>query len=147
LIARRMAYTWDEGSFRKDREPTFIHEEPMPHLTLRRCAALIVFLSTMQTAHAQITSAEIERGLRFPGTRAYDGEPFTQRYSYGTYSPQIYIGGNASHLYYLDYLDRADRAEKFGYRMPVDPYFEAPPVVQAPSPVRVGIGFGIFRRR
>lgn len=125
----------------------------MPRLTLRLCASLFIFLSALQTANAQITSAEIERGLRFPGTQAWDGDPYTQRYSYGLANAPIYIGGNASHLYYLDYLDRADRAEKFGYAMPVDPYFEAPPTVQAPSRVRIGVGIGIgggfghFRRR
>lgn len=151
LIAVCMSYTWHEGSIRKDREPTFFHEEIMPRFSFRLCAALVVFVGTMQTAHAQITSAEIERGLRFPGTRAYDGDPYTQRYSYGLNSPEIYIGGNTANLYYLDYLDRADRAQKFGYRMPVDPYFETPPVVQTPPTVRVGVGIGFgggfFRRR
>jgi hypothetical protein len=122
----------------------------MPRFTLRLCAGLVVFFSTLQTVNAQITNAEVERGLRFPGTQSWDGEAYTARYSYGLYTAPVYIGGNTTNLYYLDYLDRANRAAKFGYPMPVDPYFEAPPIVQEPLPVRVGIragGFGIFRHR
>lgn len=124
----------------------------MLRLPLQMCISLFVFLGAMQTVQAQvITNAEVERGLRFPGTRAYDGEPYTQRYSYGLATAPIYLNGSATYLHYLDYLDRADRAAKFGYPMPVDPYFETPPIVQAPAPVRVGIGFGgrfgILRRR
>jgi hypothetical protein len=124
----------------------------MPRLPLRLLAATFVFFAVMQTANAQITNAEVERGLRYPGTRAWDGDPYTQRYSYGLMYAPVHIGGDSRYLYYLDYLDRADRAEKFGYRMPVDPFFEEPVVVHEPAPVpvrtHVGFGgFGIFRRR
>ena len=114
-------------------------------------AAAMVLAGT-QTVHAQVLSGtEIERGLRFFGP-AYDGEPYTQRYSYGT-SGFLYINGDPRRLQYLDYLDRAERAEKFGYRMPIDPFFEAPLVEVHPGEVieqpRVygGFGFGRWRRR
>ena len=113
------------------------------------CAVLVVFGTGTSTVHAQvITNAEVERGLRFRGP-AYDGKPYTQRYSYGTGSAPIYLNGDARQLWYLDYLDRADRAEKFGYRMPIDPYFDGAPTVQTAPAGRVfiGGGFGIFRRR
>lgn len=113
-------------------------------------ATTFVFAFAVQPTHAQvITSTEIERGLRYRGTTPYDGEPYTQRYSYGT-GATFFLNGNAAQLRYLDYLDRADRAEKFGYPMPADPFFEAPPAPVHPN-VRVGVGFGtgygIFRRR
>jgi hypothetical protein len=121
--------------------------------TLRICAALFVLAGAAQFASAQvISSAEIERGLRYRGNAFFDGEPYTQRYSYSTGAPFAYLNGDSRQLWYLDYLDRVDRAEKFGYRMPIDPYFNVPP----PSPsepvmvhptVRTGFGFGIFRRR
>ena len=60
--------------------------------------------------------------------------------------PNLYLNGNSAQLRYLDYLDRADRAQKFGYRPPVDPYFDVPPQEQT-YPVRPFIGFGILRRR
>ena len=59
-------------------------------------------------------------------------------------------------MIYMDYLDRADRAAKFGYPMPVDPFFPpTPPVVSYPipaetvvaEPVSGGGWFGFFRRR
>ncbi|MBM3994905.1 MAG: hypothetical protein FJ303_12240 [Planctomycetes bacterium] len=112
------------------------------------CAGLVVFAGASDV-HAQVmTNAEIERGLRFRGP-SYDGEPYTQRYSYGLQTVPIYLGGDARRIWYLDYLDRADRAEKFGYPMPIDPYFSGPPVVHTAPPGRVfvGFGFGIFRRR
>jgi hypothetical protein len=109
-------------------------------------AALLVFTGTTN-AHAQvITNGEIERGLRFPGP-THDGEPYAQRYSYGLGQGILYFNGDARNLWYLDYLDRADRAKKFGYRMPVDPYFpDATPEPTEPV-VRPAIGFRIFRRR
>lgn len=120
------------------------------------CATLLTFTCATQNLHAQvITNGEIERGLRFRGP-AYDGEPYTQRYSYGLGAAPIYLNGSASQLYYLDYLDRADRAEKFGYRMPIDPYFATPideanttVIVETYQPVRatIGIGGGMWRRR
>lgn len=114
------------------------------------CAITFAFFVNVPSIHAQvITSAEIDRGLRYPHSAPYDGEPFTQRYSYGS-SASFFLNGSAQNMYYLDYLDRADRAEKFGYRMPVDP-FEVPPTVPTYPAVRYGIGFGsgygIFRRR
>jgi hypothetical protein len=112
-------------------------------------AALLVFAGAPQIQAQVITNGEIERGLRFPGTPSFDGEPYTQRYSYGLGAAPIYFNGDARRLYYLDYLDRADRAEKFGYRMPIDPYFEEVQPVPANPPVRgfIGGGFGIWRRR
>jgi len=126
----------------------------MERVPFRLGVSLLVFLGALQSIHAQvITSAEIERGLRFPRTPSYDGEPYTQRYSYGT-SGNINLNGDSRRIWYLDYLDRADRAQKFGYRMPIDPYFEDVPVEEAqptvvapPPPVRAGFGFGWFRRR
>lgn len=119
-------------------------------------AALVVLCGFTTTVHAQvITNGEIERGLRFRGP-SYDGEPYTQRYSYQLNSAPIYINGDARNLWYLYYLDRADRAEKFGYAPPIEPYFAEPGdenaepvVVQPASPGRVflGGGFGILRRR
>lgn len=119
----------------------------------RICAALIVLAGAASLADAQvITSGEIERGLRYRNTTSFDGMPHTQRY---LSLPNAYLNGDSRQLWYLHYLDRVDRAEKFGYRMPIDPYFSGPPpepteVVESappPPPVRAGFGFGIFRRR
>lgn len=117
------------------------------------CAVLVLFAT--QTVRAQvITSGEIERGLRYRGI-SYDGEPYTQRYGYGLDLAPVYLNGSSQRLNYLHYLDKADRAAKFGYRMPIDPYFETP-VEEEPSaepvavPVRAPIGFGgwgFWRRR
>ncbi len=122
---------------------------------------LVVTLGITQPIRAQVmTNTEQERNARYPYSLPYDGEPYTQRYNYGTRG-MFYFNGNARQLYYLDYLDRADRAKKFGHAMPVDPFFPeppeegvaqpieaAPPVVVAP-PVRVfgGFVFGAWRRR
>jgi hypothetical protein len=118
--------------------------------------ALLTVLAGTQSLHAQvITSGEIERGLRYPATPSYGGEPYTQRYNYGRMD-FLYLNGDSRNLYYMDYLDRADRAAKFGYRMPIDPFFEAPhaEIIEQPAtvvapPVRVysGFGFGHWRRR
>ncbi len=133
--------------------------------TLPFCAALLLVAGGSQVAHAQvITDSYVERGLRYPGVKSFEGEPYTQRYSYGTTGSFIFINGDSRQLYYLDYLDRADRARKFGYRMPIDPFF--PPVLEdgvpvdgpppegavvvnpAPAPrVTIGGGLGWFRRR
>jgi hypothetical protein len=110
-------------------------------------AALLLLAGTQSIQAQVITNAEIERGLRFRGTPSYDGEPYTQRYSYGLGIAPVYINGKSSYLTYLDYLDRADRAEKFGYRMPIDPYFEAVQPVPVEPAVRAGFGFGLWRRR
>ena len=121
----------------------------MKHFSIWICSAL-AYAALTQSLHAQvITNAEVERGLRFRGTPAWDAEPYTQRYSYGMANAPIYLNGNPRMLYYLDYLDRADRAEKFGYPMPIDPFFETVEPAPAPPPpsVRVGLGFGILRRR
>jgi hypothetical protein len=128
------------------------HEDFMKSYSLWLGVILIVFGASATSVEAQaITNAEIERGLRFRGTPSYDGETYTQRYSYGLGAAPFYLNGDSRQLYYLDYLDRADRAEKFGYRMPVDPYFEAPPPVPTYTPVRgyigIGAGYGIWRRR
>jgi hypothetical protein len=130
------------------------HEDIMKSYSLWFCAILVVFAGAAQTVQAQvITNGEIERGLRFRGP-AYDGESYTARYSYGLGAAPIYLNGDARQLYYLDYLDRADRAHKFGYRMPIDPYFETPieevagpEVIAVPARGYIGGGFGIFRRR
>ena len=124
----------------------------MKNHSLWLVAILVVFGVSANFVQAQIiTNAEIERGLRFRGTPSYAGEPYTQRYSYGLGAAPFYLNGDARQLYYLDYLDRADRAEKFGYRMPIDPFFEAPPPVPAYAPIRgfigIGGGFGFWRRR
>ena len=110
-------------------------------------ATLLVIGATQPLQAQVITNAEIERGLRFRGTPSYDGEPYTQRYSYGLGAAPVYLNGDARLLYYLDYLDRADRAEKFGYRMPIDPYFEVIQPVPSTPAVRAGFGFGVWRRR
>lgn len=129
--------------------------------TTRLFTAIVLFASAAQFAHAQvITDGYIQRGLTYPGPASHDGEPWTQRYSYTT-GAYIFINGDSRQLYYLDYLDRADRARKFGYRMPIDPYFPefpvegaqpmpAEPVMVAPVQVQprfFGGGFGFFRRR
>ena len=113
------------------------------------CAALVVFAAAVPNLHAQIiTNGEIERGVRSRGP-AYDGESWTARYNYGLGITPVYINGNARALWYMDYLDRADRAEKFGYAMPIDPYFEEPPphAIAPPGRTYMGFGFGIWRRR
>jgi hypothetical protein len=127
--------------------------------TLRLFSALLLLAGAAQFAHAQvITDGYIQRGLTYPGPASHDGEPYTQRYSYTT-GAYIFINGNSRQLYYLDYLDRADRARKFGYPMPIDPYFPEFPIEGAPAePVMVapvqtqqrvffGGGLGFFRRR
>ena len=108
------------------------------------CAAFLVCAGAASNAHAQvITNGEIERGLRWNGA-THDGEPYTQRYSYGLGQGILYFNGDARALWYLDYLDRADRAQKFGHRMPIDPYFaDAAPEPTQPV-VRRAV---IFRRR
>ena len=111
------------------------------------CAVLVVFAGFTPALHAQIiTNAEVERGVRFGGP-SYDGESWTARYNYGLGATPVYLNGDARALWYLDYLDRADRAEKFGYRMPIDPYFESPPPMGVAPAGRAYMGIGIFRRR
>jgi hypothetical protein len=91
---------------------------------LRRAAALLTaWLALPVAASAQvITNGEIERGLR-PGPRMpYDGSPQTLRYNYDLGGAFFYLGGSGRQLSYLEYLDRVDRAERFGYRMPPNPY-------------------------
>ena len=122
----------------------------MKSYSLMLSAALFVFTGAQQVQAQVITNGEIERGLRFRGP-SYDGEAYTQRYSYGLGAAPVYINGDARQLIYLDYLDRADRAEKFGYRMPIDPYFETPPAPVTVTPIReyigIGGGYGFWRRR
>jgi hypothetical protein len=68
----------------------------------------------------------------------------------------FYLNGDSRQLRYLDYLDKLDRAYKFGYPVPVNPYFDDN--VPAPEPVvtppnertprwNLGGGLGWFRRR
>lgn len=128
---------------------------------MRFCAALVLLAGASQFAQAQvITDGYIQRGLMYPGPVGFDGEPYTQRYSYRT-GAYIFLNGDSRQIYYLDYLDRVDRARKFGYRMPIDPYFPevpidvaapAEPIVVSPAPAQPrvflgGGGFGFFRRR
>ena len=124
---------------------------------LRCCAALLLLAGAAQIANAQvITDGTIDRGLRYPSTSLFEGEPWTQRYNYGT-GGIFYLNGDSRQLRYLDYLDRADRARKFGYRIPVDPYFDdvpveeevvAQPVAPPPQPrIFIGGGLGFLRRR
>jgi hypothetical protein len=139
-----------------------IHEEVMMK-PMHLCAALVLLAGAAHVAQAQvITDGYIQRGLMYPGPANFDGEPYTQRYSYRT-GAYIFLNGDSRQIYYLDYLDRADRARKFGYRMPIDPYFpEVPieaapqvmgePVVVSPPPAQprgfFGVGgLGFFRRR
>ena len=107
----------------------------------------VVFLASHSFASAQvITGGEIQRGLSYGAYSPYDGAPFSHRYGYGAGSPMLYFNGSSSNLRTMDYLDKADRAEKFGYRMPADP-FTTPAVTPAPSRVRVGVGAGFYRWR
>src|SRR5262249_13459744 len=125
--------------------PPANHEDIMKSSLYALCAGLAVFAATAPTVHAQvITNGEIERGLRFPGS-AFDREPYTQRYSYQLGTAPIYLNGNARALWYLDYLNRADRAEKFGYAMPIDPYFEEPAPAGVAPAGRAYMGFGLWR--
>jgi len=156
-----MVYTSFEGATPTD-EFTLTDEELMKTSPLRLGAALFVLAGFSQFANAQvITDGFIQRGLTYPGPASHDGEPWTQRYSYTT-GAYIFINGDSRQLRYLDYLDRADRARKFGYRMPIDPYFpEVPidvvqqpnePIVVSPPPAQPrvffgGGGFGLLRRR
>ncbi len=105
--------------------------------TLRWCAAVLLVAGAAQIAHAQvITDANTERGLRYPGTPNFDGEPWTQRYAYGT-GGIFYLNGDARQLWNLDYRDRLDRAKKFGYPKPADPYGEVLPPPHPVEPIPV----------
>lgn len=88
---------------------------------------------------------EAERALR-PGVYVpYEGAPFSHRYFYETGS-MLYYGFNTRNFSYLEYLDRVDRAEKFGYRIPPDPFGHQPPTAGASRPL-FGSGRGFLRRR
>ena len=140
---------------------------------MRFILSILCFLCAVSAAHAQvfISGGEFERQLR-PGYNApHDGQPFSHRYGYSTDMSSFYLGHQGWRLGYLEYLDRQDRAAKFGYcPPPYDCRYEFPaaePVVVqpanpaaqgAPAPtvnesppvttqVRVGVGFGLFRRR
>jgi hypothetical protein len=95
------------------------------------CAAAVLTwsLTLPAAADAQVFSdAEIERGLR-PGPRSpYDGVGVMQRYNYQT-GAILYLNGSARQLNLMDYYDRLDRAERFGYRLPPDPFRRRPVVV------------------
>lgn len=118
----------------------------MKATALSFCAALVVLVGVTQSAHAQF-------GHRLRSL-FYDPDAYDRRYSYQLGNPINLnatfsnYGVTAEQYRYQDYLDRADRAEKFGYRMPVDPYFETPPADLAapPASAPVGPGFRIFRR-
>ncbi len=134
-------------------------------------SALGALLTIASVAPAQsppqtvLSNREIEWGLTYPGPAATGVVSQAERYSYNTGS-FIYVNGDRNRMIYLDYLDRADRAAKFGYRMPVDPFFpptppfaslpagapaaEFPPAPQAVPEATVISGggiFGFFRRR
>ncbi|MCI0684869.1 MAG: hypothetical protein L0Y71_22455 [Gemmataceae bacterium] len=140
---------------------------------MRTILTILCLLCAGSTAHAQlfISGGDFERQLR-PGYNVpNDGQPFSHRYGYTTEMSSFYLGHQGWRLGYLEYLDRIDRAEKFGYcPPPYDCRYEFPaaaPVVEQAAPavtpaatpaatvsepppasnVRVGIGFGFFRRR
>lgn len=133
---------------------------------MRAILAGLCILCAANTAHAQVIiyGGDFERGLRPGYNIPSNGEPFSHRYGYSTDMSSFYFGGgpNAGWLLgYLEYLDRQDRAAKFGYQPPPYDYrYEFPEVHVQPStaPIaehdpappshrRVGMGFGIFRRR
>lgn len=95
-----------------------------------------VVLATASSAWAQgITSAEIDRALRYPATEAYDGAPFSHRYNYAT-GAFIYLNGISGRtMGALDYYDRLARAHKFGYPEPPCPFPPAAPVIVGRSEV------------
>ena len=111
------------------------------------CAALVVLSGVTQTVHAQ--EGQRPRGLR---GLFYDPDAYARRYSYQLGNFSDFSMNNYSlspeQLRYLDYLDRVDRAEKFGYPIPVDPYFKTPTAEQAaPSDqTHSEPRFRIFRR-
>jgi hypothetical protein len=101
---------------------------------LAACAAVLCWWGLApRCADAQVfSSGEIERGLR-PGPRVpWDGAGFSHRYNYRT-EAIFFFNGSSRQLHTLDYLDRLDRAERFGYRLPPDP-FRRPPVIYHPPP-------------
>jgi hypothetical protein len=131
---------------------------------MRTFLASLCLLGAAGLAQAQsISGGDFSRYLRPGYNFPSDGEPFSHRYGYDTGMSYFYLNGNGRNLWYLEYLDRVDRAEKFGYRVPYDPHFEGHPVViehaapaapaetvVEPAPVshrRVGVGWGLFRRR
>ncbi len=111
-------------------------------------AAVLVCAGVTQQVSAQVTTnGEIERGLRYGGGVSFDNESYTARYSYGLGDANFYINGSSKRINYLDYLDHVNRAAKFGYPMPVDPYFGGPPIPHPDpnvSPPRTFIG-GMIR--
>ncbi|MCI0460020.1 MAG: hypothetical protein L0Z62_23965 [Gemmataceae bacterium] len=96
------------------------------------CAvALSLWALTAAPANAQVfSSGEIERGLRPGPSIPYDGAGFSHRYNYRT-EGILYLNGSSRPLHILDYYDRLDRAERFGYRLPPDP-FRRPVVIYGP---------------
>ncbi len=92
-------------------------------------AAVLVCAGVNQLASAQvITNGEYERGLRYGGGVSFDNESYSARYNYSLGNANFYLNGSSKQMVYLDYLDRVDRAAKFGYPMPVDPFFGGPPI-------------------
>lgn len=117
-------------------------------------AAILACAAVTHSAHAQvITNAEIDRGLSAGARNSvpFNGEPYTQRYGYFLGDAQFYIGGSGRNQRYMDYLDKVDRAAKFGYAMPVDPYFGGPPIPHpdptvTPPPPLIARPFLLLRR-
>ena len=122
--------------------------------------SLCLLCAAADAAAQSISGGDFSRYLRPGYNSPSDGQPFSHRYGYDPGMSSFYLNGNGRQLWYLEYLDRVDRAEKFGYAIPYDPHFEGAPLVvehAAPdgavieaAPIshrRVGIGFGIFRRR
>jgi hypothetical protein len=94
------------------------------------------------------SNSQIERALG-PGTYVpRDGMSYNEWYSYNT-GAFFYPGMNPRQLIYQDYLDRLDRAQKFGYRIPQDPFAPGSPYSNAGRPGygRFGMGLGFFRWR
>ncbi len=88
--------------------------------------AMVITGTVTPSAFGQlITDGEIDRGLRYRNTTSWDGKPYTQRYA-DSVGPYFFLNPNTPQLQYLDYLDRYDRARKFGYPLPVDPFFPEP---------------------
>jgi hypothetical protein len=111
--------------------------------------ALAAWGAMTEAGRAQaFTNSQLEHALG-PGTYVpRDGLPYTQWYSYRT-GALFYPGMNPRELIYQDYLDRLDRAQKFGYRIPQDPFTPGSPYYNAGrrGPGFFGLGFGFFQWR
>ncbi|MCS7045692.1 MAG: hypothetical protein NZO58_04990 [Gemmataceae bacterium] len=133
---------------------------------MRSFIAGLCLLGAPALASAQVfTGGEFERQLRPGYNIPYDGQPWSHRYGYSTDMSYFYLHGSGYRLNYLEYNDRVTRALQNGYAVPFDPRYEFPAqigeiVPMAPAPEaaavetapplvggRLGLGFGIFRRR